>query len=199
MKKYLYLTKAEWANTWINGGVVPIKLASSYLSQERIGVKTPDENLVDNTPVPLSSLKEFIRIDNDSDIHDFTFAGNVSIGQDGRKRLLPNMYNVSRYREDVLVLCFSNTCSLNLLKKLEKAVCIEIESVNQLKQILDRQLGVVGEARNCDYTIGHQRNHFLKSKEDEWQQEYRICWKSSKEAFVTIPTGFAKHVNFDLC
>ena len=28
MKKYLYLTKHEWCNTWVNGGIIPINPAS---------------------------------------------------------------------------------------------------------------------------------------------------------------------------
>jgi hypothetical protein len=46
MHKFLYLTDLEWADTWIKGGLIPITLASSYLSDDREGVMTLGDNLV---------------------------------------------------------------------------------------------------------------------------------------------------------
>ena len=58
MENFLYLTESEWAKTWVVGGEIPIKLASSYLSDNREGVMTPDENLIHESEVPIPNPNE---------------------------------------------------------------------------------------------------------------------------------------------
>lgn len=73
----------------------------------------------------------------------------------------------------------------------------------KLKKYIDEQLGCVGIYQRCEYTKTHQRNHFLKSKDDAWQQEYRIFWDTVKhcnkgglikEIWVDVPKNAAKFV-----
>src|SRR5688572_2906378 len=43
MEKFLYLNDIGHISTWVDGGLVPLNPASSYLSRERRGTITPDE------------------------------------------------------------------------------------------------------------------------------------------------------------
>jgi len=56
MEKYLYLTKVEWVDAWINGGEIPIALASTYFRKERDGIYTPDENQIHESPTDLTKI-----------------------------------------------------------------------------------------------------------------------------------------------
>ncbi len=52
---YLYLETKEYAETWVSGGKIPIKLASCYRKDERSGIYTPDENIISSFPTPTRS------------------------------------------------------------------------------------------------------------------------------------------------
>ena len=187
MKKYLYLTKHEWCNTWVNGGIIPINPASFYLSPTREGTKTPDENLIHNSPVDIASLSSFgFHMEN---VKDLTFTNNIYNGIS-----LPSFANADYYKEDGLILSFCNRKSNEICKRLGKIACVAIGSIESLKSIIDEQLGVEGMAGNCQYTQDHQRNHFLKSIEDGWQDEYRLFWPVKNACKVVIPAGLAKKV-----
>lgn len=85
---YLYLTRPEWAETWISGGTVPIALASKYRSIEREGTLTPDENLIHDSPVDIASLRQMgFHFEN---VRGLTFNGNTFNG-----RPLPDSNNAS--------------------------------------------------------------------------------------------------------
>ena len=56
---------------------------------------------------------------------------------------------------------------------------MQINDIFKLKKCIDEQMNCIGEYQRCKYTQTHQRNHFLKSKDDEWQQEYRIFWNTT--------------------
>lgn len=186
MHKYLYLEKTSWADTWIKGGNVPLKLASTYLSAERSGTSTPDENLIYDSPIDINSLSG-ICIGN---------VKNLTIGSfviDGK--FTPGVKDVSMYHEDGVVLCLSNRFDLGICKKLGKSVCVKITDIDKLKQSLDRQIGLVGLAGACKYTDDHRRNHFLKSGRDRWQDEYRLFWKIKNSVEVDIPAGIAELVD----
>lgn len=45
MPKYLFLNEDWHADSWVNGGEVPLSMASNYRDTERGGVRTPDENV----------------------------------------------------------------------------------------------------------------------------------------------------------
>ena len=43
----------------------------------------------------------------------------------------------------------------------------------------------MGIMKDCAYTDGHQRNHFLKSTKDAWQDEFRIFWNVHKSENIS--------------
>ena len=187
MEIYLYLTEPDWVEPWVNGGEVPIKLASSYLSDARAGIMTPDENLIHESPVPIPSLKNFgIHIEQ---VKNFTFTNNTYNGVK-----LPDIHNGSYYTEDGLILSFCHHFHEETAERLEKRACVKINDISKLRKKLDKQLGCKGLMKKCEYTKDHRRNHFLKSVEDEWQDEFRIFWRVQKEKNLRIPAGTAQVV-----
>jgi hypothetical protein len=186
MEKYLYLTKVKWADTWINGGEIPIYLASTYLHNQREGTLTPDENLVHESPVNLKSFSPTMHIEDGKNLN----FKNCSFGG----QIIPDIVNANYYTEDGLILSFCNRFSKDIAKGLGKKACVKITNLEKLKSEIDKQLGVEGVNKECEYTYDHQRNHFLKSKEDSWQEEYRIFWKYPKGTVVKILVGIAEFV-----
>jgi len=187
MDKYLYLTRPEWIDPWVNAGVVPISLASSYLGDERGGTRTLDENRIHKSEFPIDGYANHgLRIENCKDITVTNFVGN------GRR--LPDVNHADYYKEDGLILSFCNSASEEIGRRLKKRACVKILNIEKLKRKLDKQLGCKGAMGECEYTADHQRNHFLKSVEDSWQDEYRIFWRTSRHLKVTIPKGFAEFV-----
>ena len=61
-------------------------------------------------------------------------------------------------------------------------MCVIVHDVEALKAHLDEQLGSIGAMGPCTYTAddGH-RNHFVKSIDEAWQDEFRMFWLSIKE------------------
>ena len=188
MQKYLYLEKLSFAETWVNGGTVPLNLASKYKNSERSGTSTPDENLIYDSPVVLESLEPFIKLS--GDVRNLTVKDNII---NGRRQEI-NLLNVSRYTDNGIILCLSNRLDAEICKKLGKSVCVKISNIHKLKHTLDRQIGVIGLAQKCVYTSDHRRNHFLKSELDSWQDEFRIFWKLDSATEVQIPRGIAEFV-----
>ncbi|CAG36444.1 unknown protein [Desulfotalea psychrophila LSv54] len=187
VEKFLYLTEVEWADTWVNGGGIPILLASSYLSEKREGIFTPDENLIHKSSFPIPELRQFgIHIEG---VQGLNMSNNSFNG-----RKMPELRNASYYHEDGLILSFCDVFSVEIARKMGKKVCVKIFNIENLGKVIDKQVGSKGIMRNCKYTYDHQRNHFLKSKEDEWQREYRLFWKKEDSVRVEIPTGTAELV-----
>ncbi len=189
MFKYLYLTKVEWADTWVKGGDIPISLASTYLHDERDGTLTPDENLIHESEVDLKSLSPIVRIEDGAQIGSFSMTNCTLNGE-----RLPDIEDAKFYTEDGVILSFSNSLSSSIAAKLGKKCCVRVSKLKDLRKLIDKQLGVKGVMKECEYTDDHQRNHFLKSTEDSWQEEFRIFWKYSSNVTVTIPKGHAKLV-----
>ncbi|WP_236942821.1 hypothetical protein [Ewingella americana] len=151
MEKYLYLTKVEWADAWVNGGVVPLFSSSTYKSEERKATFTPDENLIDTSTHDLKDFKGLVKFEGGgSVIFDETCTIN------GKR--YPGGINFSQRTEDGLVLCMANRKSNFIAKKLGKFACVRIYDVVALKAVLDEQIGVVGEMGECKYTSNHQRD-----------------------------------------
>lgn len=189
MKLYRYLIKAEHADAYINGGEIPLFPAGSYLSEERKGIFTPDEVLQQSlTNAPIEAINALGQISGDASI---TISGcNITIGNNTFKNV-----NYFRGTEDSLVLCFATKLDRNLAEKFGKTVCVEILEVELLIFEISKQLGIQPESGHCTYTDKADRNHFLKSTEDSWQEEYRIVWKGMKEKIVVkIPAGTGKDV-----
>lgn len=182
MEKYLYLTKKEWQQSWVHGGGIPINLASTYLRQERGGIYTPDETLVHKSPIDIRSFAPAIVISGP----DITVTDNTYNGMK-----LPEVRNAAYYREDGIILSFCNVARREISERMGKACCVKILDVFALKEVIDAQLGIEGIVGPCQYTKDHQRNHFLKSIEDVWQQEYRMFWRARESKQVTLPAGIA--------
>lgn len=187
--KYLYLAEELYAQTWVEGGgPIPIKRASTYISDHREGTSTPDENLIYKSPVDLSTLGPGIMIPKNVNVKSLTIVGNTFNG-----KAMPDIRNADHYREDGLVLCFSNTQSDEICKRLSKKVCVAIDDVARLKEVLDSQIGVKSRAGTCTYTSNHERNHFLKHAADKWMDEFRLFWPTLNEASVYLPAGLVRH------
>lgn len=185
MEKYLYLREIEWALSWVQGGEVPLKCASAYKKDERGGIYTPDENLIDNSSHDISQFEHLFKMS----------AGKLSVGkliENGKE--FPSELRFDRKIEDGLVLCLANRRSNYIAKKLKKKACVKIIDVDALKNCLDEQIGIISKMDACKYTQGHLRNHFLKSSLDSWQEEFRLFWPHAKPCVVNIPSNIALHV-----
>ena len=182
---FLYLTKREWADSWINGGVVPLSMTTKYISAERDGIYTPDEDFHRRTiGAPDWAVDRAFNIEGGT----FHFQGDITINGDSFKNV-----KHSQFAEPALVLCLSTECSATLAARFKKEVCIEILDLQSLKDNLDKQVGIVGEPNYCEYTETKNRGHFMKSVDDAWQKEYRIIWpRVTEERQVSITRGFCK-------
>jgi hypothetical protein len=190
-KLYLYLKQQSYADTWVKGGQVPIELASTYRSIERRGILTPDE-----------VRQYFVRGVNPKDLDGFFKINGAKnfrmIGCTINGKPIDNAI-ISDYSEDAYLLCLSQTCSHELMEKLEKSVCVEIVDFDLLRESLNRQVGSELQFGPITYTSGADRDHFTKSSRDEWQDEYRLAWvaASNLQQIVEIPRGVAVQVRFD--
>lgn len=187
MKKFRYLDEHAHADAWINGGKVPLRLASSYRSVERNGIMTPDENLIYKSNYDLDQLRPALNIGNG--------VQNIRIGIaiiDGVVRATD--LQADRYEDDGIILCLSNSRSSTLAAMMDKTICVEIQDVGHLKSVIDAQLKTVGTAAPCTYTDSYERNHFLKDKADAWQDEFRLFWPvvpETQPVWVELPPGIA--------
>ena len=190
MEKFLYLTKEDWVTNWVDGGVIPIFPASTYLSQSRDGTSTPDENLIHSSPVDVTSLPGISGLFGPGiNFKNLTYVGNVV---DGVRA--PDVVAADYYKEDGLVLSFCNEMSSEIAKRLKKRACVKILNIHELKTVIDEELGIEGQAGECRYTDDHNRDHFLKSTKDQWQNEYRIFWPITEIREVTLPSGLAEQI-----
>lgn len=183
MSLYLYLTHADWADAWISGGVVPFYVASRYRREDRAGIYTPDENLIDSSTFDVKRINPYIKFGDG--VMGVVFEGNNFGGEviDG---------TVTRYHEDGLVICLCEKKSKFIARKLGKKACVRIDDVATLKKLIDDYTGVKGIDGRCSYTASHHRNHFLKSTYDEWQQEYRLFWHDVQDIKIQLPPNIAK-------
>ncbi len=190
MRKYLYLTRPDWCNAWVNGGVVPLNPASFYRSADRDGIYTPDENVIyDGT--------HDIRILPGVNImgKNITLRNVCALGPDGRYAEIKGTAHVARYEiEDGVILSLCNKKSNAIAKRLGKNAAVRINNIDYLKSVLDEQLGVKSIAKSCEYTFHHNRNHFLKSIKDSWQHEFRLFWNHQARVEVELPKGIAERV-----
>jgi hypothetical protein len=189
LHKYLYLTKYEWTRAWIAGGKVPIALASSYLSLNRSGIYTPDETRIHDSPHDVTKIPG-VRIGPDANIKNLTVTNNYFNGYRA-----PDIVNAKYYKEDGLILSFCHTRSRAIAKRLGKVACVKVLDMHALKLSLDEQLQVEGLMDSCRYTDDHQRNHFLKSTEDAWQEEFRLFWPHTTPLLVDIRPKTARFVS----
>lgn len=193
MDIFLYLTKSEWVRNWIEGGKIPIALASAYRRSERSGIYTVDENLISDLGFKIEELQPLINIGEGGGLRGATIKNNFVNG-----RRLPETEDGNYYREDGLILSFSLELSKEIARKMNKVACVRILDIDGLKGCIDEQLGVKGKMAACKYTLGDNRNHFLKSEKDSWQREYRMFWPGSCARTVNLPRGYAKLVELQI-
>ncbi len=192
MEKYLYLTCPEWTDAWVNGGKIPLNLASAYKSVGRDGIYTPDENVILSCTHDLEKLSPSVSIQVDGNAR----MRNVSIGkiiQDG-KQIAKNVHLDELANEDGVILSLCNRKSNSIAQRLKKRAAVKILDVDDLKAVIDEQLGKESIAESCKYTSDHNRNHFLKSVDDEWQDEFRLFWVQQERVEVELPKGMAKRI-----
>lgn len=192
MPKFAYLPQETMISAWVDGGRLPIRLAISYWGQERTAERTPDEGTILKSNLSLEVARQYYGGLVPGPGSEFiAFEGCVDA--DGNP--LPD-FSLQEYRfEDALVLCLSNQLTGYIAKKFGRRFCVAIDDVDALKHAIDEQLGVVGELRDCSYTIAHNRDHFLKFIDDAWQDEHRMLWHIRDAGRdVVLPKGIGRAV-----
>lgn len=202
---YLYLEKPKFVDNWINGAEIPLFMASKYKSNERKGIETPDE-LIQSKINGVNSHEDYELIKSmfggpqggmlNNQSKNITIKFNQLTVKDGHsERVVGKNISIEKDYNNALIFCLSTKLCRNLSNKLNKSFCIEIMDFNKLKCIMDDQIGEIGTAKHISYTKDLNRNEFLKSDEDEWQQEFRIVWKGVKnEMKIKIPGGLCREI-----
>lgn len=187
-EKILYLTKAEWISSWTQGGKVPLSHDSKYKGLVRQGTQTIDEGLCrDLKGVSYKHFNKAVKITHDKNCSVILGA----IKMDGK--IVGK--NINFHQEEIggVVLCLSNKFDSLIAQRLNKTAAVIISDYSILKKHLDQQLGVESSAAKIKYTTGGNRGHFLKHKDDEWQNEFRLLWPLDvQEVQVTTPMGIVK-------
>jgi hypothetical protein len=187
--KFLYLSSPDHVRTWTHGGTVPLSLASAYRRAERGSIFTPDEGrkqtVANATPAQVEAIQRTIIMDRGGGVHarrvkwDDWEAENV---------------HISVTPVDGVVLCLSNSESREICARLGKIACVAIDRPTRLFLRLCAQLGTKGNHGPCEYTDTANRDVFLKSSADKWQDEYRLFWPGSAACSVEIEHGTARHL-----
>lgn len=191
MEKYLYLSKVEYADAWINGGRVPLSLARKYLRQERGGIYTPDENRLLDANADIGLMPPGL------DIRGVKAVWSIGNLYNGAK--LPDIQAINGYQE-ALIHCMSNDVDADAAGRMGKVACVRIRSIERLKAVLDAEVGAESRAGRCIYTDEQRQiDHFVKSLHDRWQNEYRLVWPGITEAReVDLPSGIAEPVDVEI-
>ena len=189
---YLYLSRPEFVDEWLNGGVVPFFPARKYLSDERKGILTPDEILQEDwegldreqlAKVGFGFETGYVQ---DVQIIDCAHGG----------RGIPNS-RVDSYFEDAALFCCSRFLSRELMERFEKRAVVEIVDINTLINQIEDTVRKPCRFGYVKYTNTKKRSHFLKSREDRWQREYRIVipWTEQSPVTVKVPAGIANIID----
>jgi hypothetical protein len=190
---FLYLRDDAWADTWVNGGKVPLSPASNYRREEdeRSGIFTPDEVRhvsLDGFDAPTEKFVESIM----STLPPMVQFKDVS-WFDGTNSGRLDGYVMQQDRNS-LILCFASIFSRKLLNRFgDKNAVVRVIDPRRLLTILGEQIGVPTQYRRIQYTSGPRRNTFLKSKADAWQHEVRMAWfpEVVETRWVVLPPGIA--------
>jgi len=188
MHKFLYLREKSWIESWVNGGHIPISLASRYVSNDRVGIMTPDEKRIYKSRYNRAQLAN-------AGLMMINCKNIVITNHIGDGERLDTVH--SDYEEDGAILSFCDVFDLDIALRLKKKACVKIKSINRLKHHIDKQAPCISVVSSCQYTLGHDRNHFLKSNEDSWQREFRMFWGVRTEFTVKLPSGIAEVVWID--
>ena len=117
----------------------------------------------------------------------FMSIGQVTIGG----KIRGQNVSFTQRHSDGVILCLSNSFSEAVMERLHKTACVEIPNWKRLLATISEQLGIFGIGRAVEYTVSTDRNHFLKSIEDKWQDEFRIFWSLPAAVTIKIPSGIA--------
>lgn len=197
--KYRFFEVLEHAQPWVDGGRIPVWLAKKYLSDEREGVMTPDERLTYTSAVPFEAVEAYEAYGFPrGEVRGARTVGNVIIQNTANGpeiHRIPDILKADHYYEDVGVLCFCNCNSPVIAHRMKKPYSVEIPSVETALKVIGKLLGLHGEMGNCRYTTDHQRGHFLKSDEDDWQDEFRFVFKGmNKDRWIELPPGLGRNI-----
>lgn len=190
-KKYLYLTKKEWVYSWINGGQVPISLASSYRKDYHDGIYTKDENTLRHLKGTSEEVINLLVKD------DSNGKGTITINSEKivvNKQIVGKNVLYHQSPQDGLILSFCNHFNPQTAIRLKKTACVEINDIYALFEQINSQLEIKGIAQNCDYTTTFQRSHFLKGMKDNWQDEFRLFWDIQESRNIIIWPGTATEI-----
>lgn len=177
---FIYLSKAEYATAWVRGGKVPIKLASTYKSAEREGIMTPDEN--NRTYIKGMTMKE---VQNVIGLPNEMSKGG-KINMNGCVLNGKCLEELRKEYYDGIVLCLSCQLSKDIMNRLGKEVCVEINNPQELFDNISRQLKTLGRFERVSYTDSDNRDIFIKGIADSWQEEWRMFWELEKDVCVLI-------------
>lgn len=190
---FLYLGERSFADTWLDGGSIPLFPARKYLSEDRAGIYTPDEihqlKLTGGLPKRAFGQSGLFNTRGQNVTLHFE---NCAIYQDDVAWSGSGSY--TEYEDEAYLLCLACAPSADIMQRLGKSVCIEILDIASLADALDQQLGCRSERGRVTYTAEQNRGHFLKSEADAWQEEYRLVWRitGSEPKWATVPAGSAR-------
>ena len=191
---FLYLKESSHAEVWLTGGVVPFYPARKYLSDDRKGILTPDEILQE-------SSQGLNRTDLAMNGIIFCPTGGVRnlriTGINGDGGPIPDT-RIDSYYEEAALFCCSATLSKKQMMLFEKTIAIEILEMSKLIALIEAKIGDQSRYGYVQYTGSLNRSHFLKSREDEWQSEYRIVipWDEQQPIHVELPEGICQRVDY---
>lgn len=160
--------------------------ASFYKKAERSGIFTPDETAMYDATHSLELLRA-VGIHLNGNIKGLTIG---SITHNGKK--VATNVRVNMGTEDGVILSLCNSNRKYVQRRLGKIGGVEIMDVERLKAIIDEQVGAIGIAKSCEYTNSHNRNTFLKSIKDQWQNEFRLFWAHPTRVEIELPAGLAR-------
>ena len=148
--------------------------------------------MINDTNIDVQELRSLIGLHEGGGFRNATIRDNFING-----RRLPEVHDGNYFHEDGLILSFSLRKSRELATRMGKQACVKIQDICYLKRCIDKQLGLDGTMRACEYTDRPNRDHFLKSIIDSWQQEFRIFWPGSSARTVVLPSGISELVVLD--
>ena len=132
---FLYLEKEEYVKTWLDGGEIPLSIASSYKSDYRGGVFTPDEvkQFEESGIVDEEEYRKLVNFDNSK--------GQIGINRvrirNNQGKVVAEDLSVTQYFSDALIFCVSTKCSKEQSIKFKKPYCIEILDFQKLNEVFD--------------------------------------------------------------